>query len=1176
MGRISASTGLITGFPIASTVSQLIQLESGPVNNLKSQNTTLQNQQTALTQIEAQLIALQSAAKNLAQNSLYNQRTITSSNQAALTATTNPTGAPPQLGNYVFTPLQQAQSAQLQSSPFASDVSPLSPGTLTFRFGGFIDNSVPLSLTNSGAGVLPGEIQITDRSGATAIIDLTGAQTIGDVIEAINSDTAIHVSAQAVGDHLQLTDTSGSTSGNIKVQDLGVGTTAASLGLAGINVASSTVNGSDILSLFNGLPTNSLNDGLGVRFDPVLPDAKITLADGTQTVVALHKQSVTGTFASGTTNAVNGANAQVKLTAKQAGSVSAGVTVTFVDDPSVTAGNETATYNSQTKTLVFKIQQGKTTANDIVAALNRDPTASAAFTATTPTGGDGTGLVTISDVAITAGPQSTATTPGTLGTNSKISFTAKSGGPSFDGVQISFVNNPSITAGHETVQYDTSDPQHPKLVFQIAQGATTANDVVAALNNDPTASQLFTAAAATGGNGTGIVSSSDTATTSGGAIVEPVPPGATTTLGDVLAALNAAAPGKLQAQITSDGSGIELTDLTSGSGTFSITDLNSSHAVEDLGLTAPASGGAITGSQLLGGLATSLLKDLRGGAGISGLGTLTLTDRSGAAASVDLSHAQSISDVLSAINSAGLGIQATINTARNGIQLTDTTGSTAHNLTVADGDGLQTAEKLGLAIDAATNTENSGDLGLKTVSESTKLASLNGGAGVAAGSFTITDTTGRSANVTVNSQIVTIGDLIQAIDNTGLGVQAQVNGTGDGIAIIDTAHGSGPLQVAEGNSTTAGDLHIRGASTTQTIGGQPTQVIDGATTFHVAISSSDTLQTLINKINGLGAGVFAAESDDGSGVTPFRFTLTGQSTGRAAQLLFDASQAGFSLQQTAQAQDALLLSGTPGAGGFLASSSTNTFKGVLPGASVTVNGTSSSPVTLSVAQSNSNLATAVQTFVDTYNTLHTSLGNDTSFDSTTNTGAILQGDGSLLQVETNLTNLLSGQLAGTGAIQSLADLGITMGQDGSLSLDTTQLQNQLATNPQAVQQFFSTSGSGFSDKLSAVVDQLAGPTNSLLIGRISAITDTINSNQQRINTLNAKLTADQTRLTNEFNNAEVAVAKMQANLNALSAIQGFATIGGQIGTSTSLNSGSSSSGLTGAGASSGNLGSAFG
>ncbi|HEY2146668.1 MAG TPA: flagellar cap protein FliD N-terminal domain-containing protein, partial [Pirellulales bacterium] len=732
MGRISATTGLITGFPIASTVSQLIQLESGPVNNLKTQNTTLQNQQTALTQIEAQLIALQSAAKNLSQNSLYSQRTITSSNPTALSATVNQSGTPPQLGNYAFTPLQQAQSAQLQSSPFASDTSPLSPGTLTFRFGGFIDNSVPLSITNAGAGVPPGKIQITDRSGASAVVDLTAAQTIGDVIQAIDSNTSIHVTAQAVGDHLQLTDTSGSTVGNLKVQDVGSGTTAASLGLTGINVASSTASGSDILSLFNGLPTGSLNDGLGVRFDPVLPDAKITLADGTQTVVTLHKQSVAGTFASGTTNAVNGANAQVKFTAKQAGSASAGVTVTFVDDPSVTAGNEKVTYNSQSKTLVFKIQQGKTTASDIVAALSRDPTASAAFSATTAAGGDGTGLVTISDVAITAGPPSTATTLGSNGTNSKITFTAKSGGPSFDGVQITFVNNPAITAGHETVQYDASDSQHPKLVFQIAQGATTAADIVTALNNDATAGQLFTAAAATGSNGTGIVSSSDTATTAGGAIVEPVAPGATTTLGDVLAALNAAAPGKLQAQITPNGSGIKLTDLTSGGGTFSITDLNSSQAVEDLGLTAAASGGVITGSRLLGGLATSLIKDLNGGAGISGLGTLALTDRSGASASVDLSQAQSIDDVLAAINSAGVGIQATINAARNGIQLTDTTGSTAHNLSVADGDAQQTAEKLGLAIDAATNSENSGDLGLRTVSETTKLASLNGGAGVAA------------------------------------------------------------------------------------------------------------------------------------------------------------------------------------------------------------------------------------------------------------------------------------------------------------------------------------------------------------------------------------------------------------------------------------------------------------
>ena len=195
----------------------------------------------------------------------------------------------------------------------------------------------------------------------------------------------------------------------------------------------------------------------------------------------------------------------------------------------------------------------------------------------------------------------------------------------------------------------------------------------------------------------------------------------------------------------------------------------------------------------------------------------------------------------------------------------------------------------------------------------------------------------------------------------------------------------------------------------------------------------------------------------------------------------------------------------------------------------------------------------MQTFVTTYNTLHSSLAGDTSYNTTTNTGAILQGDGSLLQVDTFLSNLLSGTIGGAGSVQSLAALGITIQQDGSLALDSGQLQSVLATNPQAVQQFFTNSGTGFSDRLSSLIDQLAGPTNSLLVNRIAAISSTIQSNQQRIDTLNARLTADQTRLTNDFNNAEVAVAKMQANLDALSSIQGFATMGGQIGRSTSLN-----------------------
>ncbi len=581
--------------------------------------------------------------------------------------------------------------------------------------------------------------------------------------------------------------------------------------------------------------------------------------------------------------------------------------------------------------------------------------------------------------------------------------------------------------------------------------------------------------------------------------------------------------------------------------------------MEDLGLTTTSASGVIAGTHLLAGLSSTLLKDLKGGAGVSGLGHLNVTDRNGITANVDLSQAQSVDDVITAINAGGNGVKASVNAARNGIQLTDTTGATGSNLVVATADASQSAEQLGLVVNSAANSFNSGDLGRKTVNENTLLASLIGGSGVGAGNFTITDSNGRSARVTVDSQVLTIGDLIQAIDNTGLQVQAAVNSTGDGIVITDTAHASGALQVQEGNSTTAASLHILGAATTATVAGQPTQSIDGSTTYHLALSSTDTLQSLVQKINNLNSGATAAESNSGSLVNPFRLTLTSKSTGAASQLLFDTSQTSFHLQEIAKGQDALLLTGAAGAGGFVASSATNRFNSVLPGAALTAVATTAAPVTLSIAGSTSGLSTAIKTLVDTYNTLHATIAADTSFNSTTNTGALLQGDGAVLQVDSNLSRLLSSQLFGNGAVDSLSALGVSYNQDGTLSVNDAQLQNAVANNPSAVRQFFATSGTGLSDKLSGVIDQLSGPGHSLLVDRLTALNSTITSNQTRITTLAARLTADQTRLTAEFNNMEVVVSRLQSNLSALSSIQGFSTIGGQLGSSNSLTSGSSSS-----------------
>ena len=154
-------------------------------------------------------------------------------------------------------------------------------------------------------------------------------------------------------------------------------------------------------------------------------------------------------------------------------------------------------------------------------------------------------------------------------------------------------------------------------------------------------------------------------------------------------------------------------------------------AIADLGLDATAVGDTITGRRLLGGLRTVLLDSLDGGAGIGPLGDLEITDRDGGSATVDLSSAETIDDVLKAINAeAAVDVTAQLNAARNGVELIDTSGGSG-NLVVASGDATDTAELLNLAVDDAVSQVGSGDLHLQVISQNTTLASLNGGSGIA-------------------------------------------------------------------------------------------------------------------------------------------------------------------------------------------------------------------------------------------------------------------------------------------------------------------------------------------------------------------------------------------------------------------------------------------------------------
>ncbi len=258
--------------------------------------------------------------------------------------------------------------------------------------------------------------------------------------------------------------------------------------------------------------------------------------------------------------------------------------------------------------------------------------------------------------------------------------------------------------------------------------------------------------------------------------------------------------------------------------------------------------------------------------------------------------------------------------------------------------------------------------------------------------------------------------------------------------------------------------------------------------------------------------------------------------GQAGDLLIDTSNLGLNLTQTAAGQDALLLVSTAGTSGTLVSSSSNDFTNVLSGATLTVNGTSTTPVSITVASDSTQLVATVQSIVNQYNTIQSDIQTLTAYDTTSQSGGVLQGDPTAVQVQTQLANLFTGVLSGFGKVQSLADLGVTIGENGQATLDSSTLTNLFNSDPQDVQNYLSTTTTGLSAQMKTLLEQLSGANNSLLSNKTSAISTQIQNNTTTINQDNAQLSLEQTRLLDEFYTQESILAQLQTDQQTVSSI----------------------------------------
>jgi len=633
------------------------------------------------------------------------------------------------------------------------------------------------------------------------------------------------------------------------------------------------------------------------------------------------------------------------------------------------------------------------------------------------------------------------------------------------------------------------------------------------------------------------------------------------TVGDVVNDINNATgnSGKLTASVSNGA--LKLTDNSGGAGTLSVADTNGSAVVQALGLNTAASGNTITGTPLLAGINSVLLRNLNGGQGITQIGQIQLQDRTGLTATINLTGATSLDQVINTINNATttggqkLHLSAQVDSAGDGISVSDTSGSTANNLVIMDAGTGTLATQLNIATNSATSSVDSGRLNLQYVNEGSSLSTYApGGGAVPQGAFTITDSAGHQATINVTSSTKTVGDVIQLINSaSGIQVHAQLNSTGDGFVVTDQAGGTGSLSITDDGGNTAADLRIAGTGTPN--GGGQSQ-IDSREATIINVTSSDTLNSIVQKIGQSGL-VNASVVNDGSANTPNHLELAATTSGQAGQFFIDQSGINLGFQTSTPAQNALLLVGS-GAAGLILSSSTNTFNNAQPGLTVQTLGVGSAPDSATVTQNTSSIVNDVQTFVTNYNNFITQVQSLTAFNTTTDTGAALEGSPTVTFAETQLSSLITQPILPSGnTVQTFGDLGISVGPTGSLTLDQNQLQSVLTSNPQEVSNFFTTASTGFAAVVQSTLKSITDPTTGSFTLANNALQDSINSYQNQITTLNQILTNQQQQLAQSFANLEAFIAQMQSQQQEVSQLSLIA--GSSSGSSSSSSSSSSGS-----------------
>lgn len=366
-----------------------------------------------------------------------------------------------------------------------------------------------------------------------------------------------------------------------------------------------------------------------------------------------------------------------------------------------------------------------------------------------------------------------------------------------------------------------------------------------------------------------------------------------------------------------------------------------------------------------------------------------------------------------------------------------------------------------------------------------------------------------------------------------------INAITSNSAILGTYNISNISQLAQPDRVIFDGVANKDAAT---FGSGTIEITYEGTTHEIEIEGSNTLNNIASAINSADIGVTAAIINDGDASTPYRLTLTSDSTGADQDITHNIDSVLSLTEDTAattasenEAQDALFEMN-----GISSSSSSNTVSDVIPGVTFALNEVDTTDTTtITIDQDIDSMISEVQKFVNNFNQVRQTLRSVLLPDTEGNVG-ILSSESLLTSAQVRVSDIISRRFNSLHSVpyRSLAEIGITTNANGDLEVDTSELQAVLEDDVDNVRLLFQ--GSTLED---GIAESMYDYVNDLTIagGGFSSLNEVIDQNiadlEEEVEHRQELVSGYQLRLQTQFARLEQSLSLLQTQESAISSFQ---------------------------------------